>query len=105
MCLGEDCVDDKPFVSRWAHKLKGYAKARWAWMKAGKPVRSPEAIEAIMAICRGCEQFEPTEDDTNGCRKCGCRRKYWIGGLRRKIEWATEECPLGKWASPKQPLQ
>jgi len=78
-------------------KLSAYAQARLRWHAAGKPLRTPGQIESLMAICRSCKHFEQTADDTNGCKKCGCKKTLGVGGLRQKISWATEECPAGKW--------
>ena len=56
-------------------------------LKAGRPRRSTEAVEAILTICRGCEHWR---SDDQRCGKCGC----WI---RKKASWAQEHCKLGKW--------
>lgn len=81
------------------HRLSNFAKARRKWKDAGQPMRSPDQIESIMDTCRTCEHFVKTDDDTNGCKKCGCKKLLGFGGLRIKIGWATERCPLDppKW--------
>ena len=56
-------------------------------LKAGRPRRSPEQVESILTICRGCEHWRT---DEQRCGKCGC----WI---RKKASWAQEHCKLGKW--------
>ena len=56
-------------------------------LKAGRPRRSPEEVESILTICRGCEHWR---NDDQRCGKCGC----WI---RKKASWAQEHCKLGKW--------
>jgi len=56
-------------------------------LKAGRPRRSPDQVEAILTICRECEHWR-AEDQR--CGKCGC----WI---RKKASWAQEHCKLGKW--------
>ena len=48
---------------------------------------SQEEQDRRLAICGGCEQFDPQQ---GRCRKCGC-----VG--RWKSQLATEQCPLGKW--------
>jgi hypothetical protein len=92
------CTTDLPPEQRTiTQKLSAYATALAKWIAAGRPMRTAEQIEATMQICRGCKHFEATADDTNGCKKCGCKKTLGIGGLRQKISWATEECPAGKW--------
>jgi hypothetical protein len=56
-------------------------------LKAGRPRRTPDEVEAILSICQGCELWRSEE---NRCGQCGC----WI---RKKASWAQEHCPLGKW--------
>lgn len=64
------------------------------WKAAGSPVRSPERIEEILAICQACEHFQRSR-----CNKCGCAVNKSPNGLRNKIAMATERCPLQppKW--------
>ncbi len=56
-------------------------------LKAGRPRRSPEQVESILTICRGCKHWR---NEDQRCGKCGC----WI---RKKASWAQEHCKLGKW--------
>lgn len=56
-------------------------------LKAGRPRRSAEQVEAILTICRGCDHWRA---DDQRCGKCGC----WI---RKKASWTQEHCKLGKW--------
>lgn len=55
------------------------------WIAAGRPKRSAEEREAILAICQGCEFLKGSR-----CALCGC----W---LARKTKMATEHCPMEKW--------
>ena len=66
------------------------AKAMAAEIKArllGEPPRSEEAIEAALAICRGCEKFEPKQER---CTLCGCF-------MQLKTRLRSQSCPIGKW--------
>jgi hypothetical protein len=55
---------------------------------AQKPLkRSAEEIEALLAICHGCDQYDK---DKARCFKCGCY-------VRWKTMLTSERCPLNKW--------
>jgi len=54
----------------------------------GQPVLASQAeIDARKAICKPCPELVSGQ-----CRLCGCSYQH-------KIRLATEECPVGKWAS------
>jgi hypothetical protein len=76
-----------------------YLRAMARWALEGYPERPPERVAGILEICRGCPQFEATDDGLHRCRYCGCggAASKWTGGLREKITMATEACPLRKW--------
>lgn len=68
--------------------------------KEGKPVDvSEKEASRRWNICTGnnktkrCDEFKPgTTEHQGGCKLCGC-------GLHKKVWWATEACPLGKWGN------
>lgn len=45
-------------------------------------------------ICKNCEFYNSTNPDNPTCNKCGCF-------LKIKTSWASEKCPIGKWADIK----
>ena len=72
-----------------------FAKAYYLWKAAGKPVRSPERIADLYAICEQCPIFQ---GGICTHEACGCpvrQEAVW----RNKLTWATESCPLDppKW--------
>jgi len=73
-----------------------WRRAQKTWEDAGKPERSPEEVERIVAICEACDAYN---HKTKQCGVCGClcRKK----GMARfnKPRMATEHCPRGKWGS------
>lgn len=70
-----------------------FLSAHRRWLAAGRPVRSPERVREIFAICKECEYFRPGTADIEGsCRLCGCRLRD-SGGMINKIQMATEGCP------------
>lgn len=71
-----------------------YSKAVARWIAAGRPTRSQDEIDALLAICQGCEHFNA---DASACRRCGCNLNNQRSGLTNKLAMATEHCPLGKW--------
>lgn len=46
-------------------------------------------------ICKSCEHFN---ESLHQCRHCGCF-------LQIKTSWATEKCPLDKWAAEIEQIQ
>lgn len=77
-------------------RVSSYAKAQARWIAAGSPVRMPDEIAGIFAICEACEHYKPYADGKGHCKLCGCRLKR-EGGLMNKIRMATETCPIEKW--------
>lgn len=65
---------------------KSLGKASIDQARAGFPTRSPEKVAEIMRICKQCPSYVK---DAERCLKCGCCSK--------KIKWATQNCPVGKW--------
>lgn len=66
-------------------QLKTVTLATLKWVAAGRPERTAEEIDAILAVCKTCEHFTGSR-----CKLCGC----W---LRAKAKMATESCPDGRW--------
>ena len=83
---------------------KRYAKEREMWVRAGKPLRSPEEIERIFRICSGCPFFFADSSVSGSCSICGCHIKK-RGKLMNKAAWATTECPKtpSEWLPEKNP--
>jgi hypothetical protein len=49
-----------------------------------------DQVEARLAVCRACDQFNP---EAGSCAICGC-------AMATKARWADQACPLGKWPAP-----
>lgn len=71
-----------------------YGKAVARWIAAGRPTRSQDEIDALLAICQTCRQYNA---EYAACAKCGCSVNSQASGLANKLAMATEHCPLGKW--------
>lgn len=58
-------------------------------LATGGKLVSPEVKAARLAVCAGCEFYDP---EPKKCRhsSCGCY-------LDTKANWSSEDCPLGKW--------
>lgn len=98
-----DPVQDPGIVG----KAWNYATAIAKWTAAGSPLRAPEEIERIFAICEACPHFSLNvirqqglpDDLTFGgkkrphCMLCGCSLSKAPDGLKNKIAMATESCP------------
>lgn len=78
---------EQPSLPGVGEMAANFAGALLRDLKAGRPRRTPEEVEAILVVCRGCE-FWRSEDQR--CGRCGC----WV---RKKASWAQEHCPIGKW--------
>jgi hypothetical protein len=68
-----------------ATMAKSFTKAAVKHAASGFATRDKKEIRRIMIICEGCSEFVKGR-----CRKCGCH-------MKKKIEWATTHCKLGKW--------
>lgn len=69
-----------------------YARSRRRWIDAGKPVREPEAVKAILdGQCKPCVNYIKQTENTGRCRLCTCQLN--LGTKLNKIYWATEGCP------------
>ena len=73
-------------------RAKRYAIAGARWSAAGCPSRSDEEVEAILAICQTCKNYNGA-----GCNLCGCRVNRRQAALLNKARMATEHCPVGLW--------
>ena len=73
-------------------RAKHYAVASARWSAAGCPSRSDEEVEAILAICMTCKNYNGA-----GCNLCGCRVNRKRAALLNKARMATERCPVGLW--------
>jgi hypothetical protein len=77
-------------VAKGAHYIK--ALARWTW--EGWPRRTDEEVAAIVAICKGCDDFNR---EAEACKVCGCKVNTEGMAIRNKARMKTEVCPKGKW--------
>lgn len=76
------------------HSIANFYDASKRWREAGKPRRPEWEAEQYVALCSEC-QFYNGSICTH--RDCGCGVKRAPLGLVRKLERATEKCPVGKW--------
>jgi hypothetical protein len=73
--------------------LVHYAQALVRWTKAGFPERSDDEVSRLESICKACSKYVDGR-----CKQCSCRVNK-RPAVVNKIRMATENCPLGKWAS------
>ena len=83
-------------------KAKQFLDERRTWKEYGKPLRSPERMEELFAICSDCEFFEPAKEGQGNCGVCGCQIRK-TGTRMNKIAWATTNCPLDEPKWEKEP--
>lgn len=70
------------------------------WLMMGKPLRSPERITELFAICEPCNEYNPklwTPYGRGGCHQCKCHISGDTEKDINKLAWPHESCPLKKW--------
>ena len=83
-----------------ARRAATFAAAVASWIAAGCPLRTPERIGEIHAICKSdvCGKYLAAEDR---CGACGCHLVVLVDPLGSehpgKIAMATQSCPAGLW--------
>ncbi|OWK38122.1 CmcI family methyltransferase [Fimbriiglobus ruber] len=85
----------------WA-KANNFRKHLTAHLAAGAPTTPPDEQSKRLELCLLCpiraggdgDEFKP--NDPGVCTACGCP-------ILKKIAWAEQNCPLGKWAAVKRP--
>lgn len=81
---------------------KQFLEERACWIKAGKPMRSPERRQELFRICASnmCREFKGDH-----CGLCGCGLHPRRDALN-KLAWATTECPHeNKYWGPEEVYQ
>jgi hypothetical protein len=87
--LGVEVVETWGLLKR----AKSYVSARFAWRRAGYPVRTEAEQLAIASICAACPKRLETEDGI-ACGICGCAVSRESPGVHSlKIRMGTEHCP------------
>lgn len=78
-----------PFSAQFTNVLMAIGRAGKALATGKKIAVPPEEQERRLAICHGCDQYDPGPDK---CKVCGCVAVW-------KTRLATEHCPLNppKW--------
>lgn len=72
-------------------KARQYIASTKDWLSEGRPERTDLEVQAILKICRSCDEWE------NGqCRLCGCQINE-SSGWTNKARRTTEHCPKGHW--------
>jgi hypothetical protein len=68
-------------------KAAAFAGAVVRHAAAGLPQAPPAEAARRLALCLECPEFVAGKQS---CRRCGC-------DMPRKVRWAEQACPLGKW--------
>jgi hypothetical protein len=69
-----------------------WGQAIFRWNKAGRPVRTQEEVDAIVAICQSNECGKYLAEWGGRCKLCGCRVNSGTIPLTNKAKMATEHC-------------
>ncbi len=71
-----------------------WAMALVRWQKAGRPQRTDEEVQYIVAICEACDDYKANE---KRCKICRCGVSTGDMAVCNKARLATESCPQQKW--------
>lgn len=70
-------------------KAKSFLQSRHEWIKAGRPMRTPEKIKELYNnVCKVCPHYLSSG---YSCDICGCYINE--GTSWNKLAWATTRCP------------
>lgn len=71
-------------------RIYNYGAAVTKWTASGRPVRTQEQIDTLLAICKECPLFNA---EISHCSVCGCPLGSGKDALKNKLAMATEDCP------------
>lgn len=82
-------------------QIANFAKAVAEHMASGAQFVPREVLQQRLDICALCEYRTLDSQGRERCSVCGCPlvREGPVGG---KAQWASEDCPLGKWPAPQR---
>ena len=84
---------DQKTVRKLAMK---WGRAVTRWVKHGRPVRTQEQIDEVVAICKACPS-DDFNDEASRCNVCGCKVGSSGIAIFNKAKMLTETCPKGHW--------
>lgn len=91
---------DRPHVPGAWRMVTSFAKAVAQHVASGIQYVTREALEERLNICALCDRRTIGDDGRERCSVCGCYLTGGVAGAGGKAEWASQECPLGKWPAP-----
>lgn len=79
-------------------RMINFGKAIVNHVSEGMPKCTQEQINSRLEVCKGCELFNKTSEDTGFCShsSCGCNISKEQKFLN-KLAWADQKCPIDKW--------
>ena len=92
--------DDRPNVPGAWRMVATFAKAVAQHVASGAQYVTREILEERLNICAICDRRTVGEDGRERCSVCGCYLTGGVAGAGGKAEWASQDCPLGKWPAP-----
>jgi len=76
---------------RLTNEASSFFEAASEFAINGFKTTTPEQLEERLAICKGCEFWNPSGfGGTGSCNKCGC-------STQAKLRMSTSKCPIDKW--------
>jgi len=91
---------DAPPLPSLVTQIKNFAQAAAVHVSGGAKRTPPALLQARLDACALCER-RIVEGDRQRCAECGCYLTGGVAGSGGKAEWLDQDCPLGKWPSPK----
>ena len=74
-----------------SEKAVRYIESTAQWVAEGRPERTDAQVEAVLKICRACDNWSG-----HSCELCGCEINESTGWTN-KARRSTEHCPKGHW--------
>ncbi len=97
--LSADPADRKALPGTW-RQVHNFAAAVARHVAGGAHRVSRETLEERLNICALCDRRTVDAEGRDRCSECGCPLLGGTAGTGGKAEWASQDCPLGKWPAP-----
>lgn len=91
---------DRPRTPGVWKQVANFARAVAEHVAAGGQSVSREVLEERLNTCALCDKRTVDDQGRDRCSVCGCYLLGGIAGAGGKAEWASQDCPLGKWPAP-----
>ena len=86
-------IKDRQKYPSISTQLWSYKEALIKWVKAGRPERTQEEVDHLLAThCAPCDWYDKKK---KRCKGCGCKVTTSSFAVANKLKMKTEHCPQG----------